>query len=265
MCLCDQPGLHSDRYVSLQSALASSSSNRLVTGVRFVKHNRILHIQIQEGEALPRGLVNESTVQWLPTTPINILKSQEESVEDGLGYATLRYEERAIDLDDLVTPKGHIITGLRFRKLGGHLNLEVQASPIDFTTGTIDNERAIWVSNDNTPASEIKPRTKLPLLTPDVSTRSRIPSVPDSTADQFIEFQVSSLEKDVSQNTVPFIEATPVFTQPPTWLTGIGIYHKGQPGYGGYVAFRIATLNFSYYMMLPSKEFNYTTEEGIVN
>jgi hypothetical protein len=114
----DQPGLHSDRYVSLQSAMASTSSNRLVTGVRFVKINRILHIQIQEGEALPRGSVNESTVQWLPTPPLTVLKGQEESVEDGLGYATLRYEERAIDLDDLVAPKGHVVTGLRFRKLG---------------------------------------------------------------------------------------------------------------------------------------------------
>nr|CAH0106944.1 unnamed protein product [Daphnia galeata] len=137
----------------------------------------------------------------------------------------------------LLYPEGTRHHWIAFPKLGGHLNLEAQASPIDFTTGTIDNERAIWVSNDNTPASEIKPRTKLSLLSPDVSTRSRIPSVPDSTSDQFIEFQVSSLEKDVSQNTVPFIEATPVFSQPPTWLTGIGIYHKGQPGYGGYVAF----------------------------
>ncbi|KAI9565211.1 hypothetical protein GHT06_008993 [Daphnia sinensis] len=261
MCLCDQPGTHSDRYVSLQSALAASASNRLVTGVRFVKKDRVLHIQIQEGEALPQGSVNETTLQWQPITPITIPSSQQETAADGLGYATLRYEERALDLDDLVAPKGHVITGLRFRKLGGHLNLEAQASPIDFMTGSIDSERAIWLSNDNTPATETNPRTKVSLLSPDVSTRSHIPSVPDSASDQFIEFQVTSLEKDVSQTTVPFIEATPVAPEPPVWLTGIGIYHKGQPGYGGYVAFRIATLNFSDYMTVSSEEFNYTLEE----
>ena len=261
MCLCDQPGLHSDRYVSLQSTLAAASSNRLVTGLKFVKKNRVVHIQIQDGEALPKGLVNESTIQWQPITPVSVVKGQEESIEDGLGYATLRYEERALDLDDLIAPKGHAITGLRFRKLGGHLNLEIQASPIDFSTGVIDAERAIWVSNDNTPAAEVKPRTKLSLYSPDVPTRSRIPSVPDSTSDQFIEFQASSLEKDVSQNTVPFLEATPITAQPPTWLTGVGIYHKGQPGYGGYVAFRIATLNFADYIATPSKDYNNMPEE----
>lgn len=263
MCLCDQPGKHSDRYVSLQSALAATSSNRLITGVRFVKKNRIVHIQIQEGEALPRGMVNDSTIHWQPVIEVTVNKDQEESIEDGLGYATLSYRERALDLDDLNAPDGHVITGLRFRKLGGHLNLEAQASPIEFSTGLIDAERAIWISNDNTPVAETKPRTKLSLLSPDVPTRSRIQSVPDSVSDQFIEFQASSLEKDVSQNTVPFIETVPVSAQPPTWLTGIGVYHKGQPGYGGFVAFRIATLNYTDYMAVPSKNFTYIPEDDI--
>lgn len=263
MCLCDQPGKHSDRYVSLQSALAATSSNHLVTGVRFIKKNRIVHIQIQEGQALPRGLVNESTISWQPVPSVTVHKDQEDSIEDGLGYATLSYQERALDLDDLHAPDGHVITGLRFRKLGGHLNLEAQASPIEFSTGMIDIERAIWISNDNTPAAETKPRTKMSLLSPDVPTRSRIQSVPDSSTDQFIEFQATSLERDVSQNTVPFIEITPVSAQPPTWLTGIGVYHKGQPGYGGFVAFRIATINYTDYMAIPSKNFSYTPEEDI--
>lgn len=265
MCLCDQPGLNSDRYVSLQTALAAVSSNRLITGVRFVKTNRIVHIQIQDGVALPRGLVNESSLVWQSITPVEILKDDEKSMEDGLGYATLRYEERALDLDDLQAPKGHVITGLRFRKLGGHLNLEAQASPIDFTTGIIDTERTVWISNDNTPAAEIKPRTKLFLFSPDVSIRSRVPSLPDSTSDQFIEFQASSLEKDVSQNTVPFIDATQVSAQPPSWLSGIGIYHKGQPGYGGFIAFRIATLNFTDHMTTFSNELNNFSEEDTVS
>lgn len=261
MCLCDQPGKHSDRYVSLQSALSTTSSNRLITGIRLIKRNRIVHIQIQEGEALPKGLVNESTVNWKPVVPVQIHKDHEDSIEDGLGYATLNYEERALDLDDLHVPKGYVITGLRFRKLGGHLNLEIQASPIDFASGQIDAERAIWLSNDNTPAAETKPRTKVSLYSPDVPTNCKTSSLPDSLSDQFIEFQASSLEKDVSQTTVPFLEAIPVLANPPTWLTGVGIYHKGQPGCGGYVAFRIATLNLMDYLTFPSKTISYTSNE----
>ena len=254
MCLCDQPGPQSDRYVSLQTVRSASGANRLITGVKFVKIGRVVHIQIQEGQALPRGVVNESTIDWQPIVPVEI--SHPDSPEDGLGYATLNYEQRAVDLDDLVAPEGHVVTGLRFRKLGGHLNLEMEASPVDYSSGFIDSERAIWMANDNTPASESNPRRKLNLLAPDVPIRSRLLALPDSTSDQFVEFQASSLEKDVSQTTVPFIDSTAVVTQPPSWLTGIGIYHKGQPGYGGYVAFRIATLNVSEHLNVAPRDFD---------
>jgi hypothetical protein len=251
-CLCDQPGLKSDRYISLLPALANAKANHVVTGLRFVKEGRVVHVQIQEGAALPRGMVNASTLQWKTVKPVDIPAHREESLEDGPGYATLRYEERAVDLDDLVAPEGYVVTGLRFRKLGGHVNLEMQVSPIGFATGLIEADRATWISNDNTPANEVKPRVKMSLVSPDVPTLSTTPSVPDSNPDQYIEFQASSLEKDVSQTTVPFLDAQPVFPVPSTWLTGIGLYHKGQPGYGGFLAFRVATLNVSDYMVMPT-------------
>ena len=254
MCLCDQPGPQSDRFVSLQTVRTASGTNRLITGVKFVKIGRVIHIQIQEGQALGRGFVNESTVDWQPIVPIEI--NQPDSTEDGMNYATLNFEQRALDLDDLVAPEGHVVTGLRFRKLGGHLNLEMEASPIDYSSGFIDVERAIWMANDNTPFSELNPRRKLKLFAPDVPIRSHLPALPDSAPDQYLEFQVSSLEKDVSQTTVPFIDGTAVVTQPPSWLTGVGIYHKGQPGYGGYVAFRIATLNVSQHLNVAPSDFN---------
>lgn len=259
-CLCDQPGARSDRYVSLQSALASASSNYLVTGIRFVKVDRVVHIQIQEGETLPQGAVNTSTLNWRPITPVNIPKYREDSLEDGPGYATLRYEERALDLDDLLAPEGYVITGLRFRKLGGHINLEAQVSPIDFSTGLINVDRANWMSNDNTPAAEHKPRRKLSLESPDIPTRSS-KSLPDSVSDQYIEFQASSLEKDLSQTTVPYLDSSAIFPQPPTWLSGVGVYHKGSPGYGGYIAFRIATFNMTNYVNVPSDDLAVTGEE----
>ena len=253
VCLCDQPSVRSDRYVSLVASLADVNVNQLVTGVRFVKQNRVVHIQIQQGSALPRGAVNASTLQWKTVDPIQIPSYKLDSLEDGPNYVTLRYEERSLDLDDLTAPDGHVITGVRFRKLGGHLNLEIQVSPINFTTGLIDPTRATWVSNDNTPASEGKPRTKLSLTSSDISTRSSLPSVPDSQPEQYIEFQASSLDKDVSQTTVPFLDAQPVSPTPSMWITGVGIYHKGQPGYGGYIGFRLATLNVTDYLLLPSK------------
>ena len=41
-------------------------------------------------------------------------------------YKVLSYEARSFDLDSLHAPKGHVITGVRFRMLGSHINLEVK-------------------------------------------------------------------------------------------------------------------------------------------
>ena len=77
---------------------------------------------------LLQGLVNASTQEWQLVEPVSIPLYREESYLDGPGYATLRYDERAIDLDDLTAPKDHVVTGVRLRKLGGHLNLVIGSS-----------------------------------------------------------------------------------------------------------------------------------------
>jgi hypothetical protein len=48
----------------------------------------------------------------------------------------------------------------------------------------------------------------------------------DSTTDQFIQFDATSAQKDVSQTTIPFIDSQVVTPRPSTWLAGAGIYHK---------------------------------------
>ena len=41
-------------------------------------------------------------------------------------YMMMTYEQRSIDIDQLQAPASHVITGVRFRNLGGHLNLEAR-------------------------------------------------------------------------------------------------------------------------------------------
>ncbi|OXU27751.1 hypothetical protein TSAR_008241 [Trichomalopsis sarcophagae] len=38
----------------------------VVTGSQFVKKNNIIHIRIQEGLLLPNGMIDPSTVTWVP-------------------------------------------------------------------------------------------------------------------------------------------------------------------------------------------------------
>lgn len=76
--------------------------------MRFVKKNRIIHIQIQEGKLLPRGNIDASTVRWVP---VEDYKITDRKIYNGQDYHTFSWEKRAVDLDDLEADEGHVLTG----------------------------------------------------------------------------------------------------------------------------------------------------------
>lgn len=96
-------------------------------------------------------------------------------------------------------------------------------------------------------------RQKIELKDPDVPTRTVAKSVPDSRHNQYLEFTASSMYKDASQSTVPFIDIQDVVSKPSVPLAGIGIYHKGRPGYGGFLAPKLMTYDFAPHIHTPRK------------
>lgn len=80
---------------------------RVITGLRFVKMNGIIHIQIQEGTLEHHGRLNQSSIAW---QPVDNFKTKD--TKEGKDYMRMSYYKRAIDLDDLKAPKEHVITGL---------------------------------------------------------------------------------------------------------------------------------------------------------
>lgn len=118
----------------------------MVTGLRFRKINRIFHLQLQEGQLLPRGSINTTTIEWRPLAEYRLT---DRAVRNGEDYHTMTWKNRAIDTDDLLAPDNHVVTGIRFRTVGGHLNLEIRITEVDFVTGKL-LELSSWVSNDNT-------------------------------------------------------------------------------------------------------------------
>lgn len=78
-------------------------------------------------------------------------------------------------------------------------------------------------------------RTELILKNPDVPTRATQPLEPNWTEKQFIKFGPTDRVKDAAQTTVPFFDGTFVEGNP-TLLSGIGLYYKSQPGFGGFIA-----------------------------
>lgn len=59
------------------------------------------------------------------------------------------------------------------------------------------------------------------------------------------------MDKDAAQSTVPFIDTQEVTSNPPVPLSGVGIYHKGRQGYGGFLAPKIMTYDFTPHVRVP--------------
>ncbi|XP_061388415.1 uncharacterized protein LOC133323509 [Musca vetustissima] len=252
-CLCDdQYSSKTDRYFNLRETLANVEENKVLTGLRFVKVNRIFHLQIQQGDLLPRGKINASTLEWLPVDNYTL---NARNVHNNRDYYTLSYGARSIDLDDVHTEdNSFVVTGVRFRVVGAHLNLEARLSEFNFETGKLVNPmvNSFWKSNDNTDVSGDR-RQKVEMISPDVPTRTKAKSVPDSRHNQYIEFTASDVYKDASQSTVPFIDTQHVVSMPPVPLAGVGIYHKGRPGYGGFIAPKLMTYDYTPHIQAPRR------------
>lgn len=77
-----------------------------MTGLRFVKQNRMIHLQVQESQLMQFGKVNSSTTHWVPVSQFKML---DKGIKDGIDYHTLTFEKRQIDFDDLSAPIGHVI------------------------------------------------------------------------------------------------------------------------------------------------------------
>ena len=79
-----------------------------MVGVRFVKKNGVIHLEIEQATALKEGTIDENTRQWIESPILN----PQNSTQKNLGLIkTMSYEERSLDLDILETISGHVITG----------------------------------------------------------------------------------------------------------------------------------------------------------
>jgi hypothetical protein len=77
--------------------------------VRFYKQNRIIHLQIQEGQLTERGKIDSSTVRRVPVEDYTIY---DKGIRDGRDYHTLAWDKREMDLDDLTAPANHVVVSI---------------------------------------------------------------------------------------------------------------------------------------------------------
>lgn len=73
----------------------------------------MFHLQAQEGVLHPRGLISESSRQWVDL-PGPEFGFKNKTLKNGIDYHTLSYTDRAIDIDNILAPANMVITGKIF-------------------------------------------------------------------------------------------------------------------------------------------------------
>lgn len=160
-------------------------------------------------------------------------------------HFTLTYANRSINLNYVTVPKDHLVTGVRFRIIDGHISLEIRATEFEFTTGRLKNRaNSLWVSNPNCGQTKIE----LTKRNNPAMSKSDL-SVPNTTPNAYIEFGPTDYWSDVSQLTVPFIDTQRVEPYRPIALAGVGLYHKTTTkGSGGFIATKLIVYDFTPYI-----------------
>lgn len=219
----------------------------IVTAVALKKFQGVFHLLVVERELKPFGLVNATSPAWASYGSGGYFSLHDPQIREGLDYHTLTWENRSVNLDTVEAPAGKVVTGVRFRVIDGALTLQVRATDFDFTAGRLINlDSTFWYTSPR------KQRTELFLENPDVPTNSRDKSIPNILPDRFIKFGPSDKYKDVAQTTVPFIDSQLVELHNPGPLSGVGLFHKGFIGYGGFIAPKILNYNFSPHIIEPN-------------
>lgn len=93
---------------------------RVVTGIRFVKKDRIIYPQIKEGKLLAGGMIDQSTDNWLDFKTLdrsNVTKQIKKKIELKLAmefenFIVVGDDSKTVNLDDLYCPSDdHVVTG----------------------------------------------------------------------------------------------------------------------------------------------------------
>ncbi|KAF7265097.1 hypothetical protein GWI33_021517 [Rhynchophorus ferrugineus] len=135
MCLCDDPNILSDRFINLRPVLSDVKANKIITGIKFVKAQRVLHMQIQEGQLLPGGHVNQSTLDWVSLDSYNITDMGLYNDKD---FYQLSYEYRSMALDNIKAPApNYVVTGVQFVVENDMVRLCVIFNRIDWISGHV--------------------------------------------------------------------------------------------------------------------------------
>ncbi|XP_063993522.1 uncharacterized protein LOC135171112 [Diachasmimorpha longicaudata] len=265
-CICDcndndvdSPTTH---LINLRPVTSDTEDNMVITGIKFVVHYGILQFQIQQGKLGMNGQVTD--VHW---KPIDDISDEVRHVRLGREpYRGLRVftENRdfliikkgtnnAINFDKLVLPHGLLLTGIKFtvRKDEGPLQrigISLLGTRFDRSSGRFQQSCPMTDIN-----SGITHTDKITYGGPKVTTES------SDHSDKYIEIDATKYDGFTGIRTVPFFDAVPVESHPPSPLGGVELFHRMIDDHSGMVSLGLISLDYVRYM--ETSESNLISDE----
>ncbi|KAH0534356.1 uncharacterized protein LOC123266874 [Cotesia glomerata] len=263
LCQCSEQGAESSaiRTVSLMPQVADIEHNMVMTNFRFQKKDKVVHLQIQQGHLLPEGKIDNSTISWVPLPDlVNYRNVPEGSFwlrkDSGVSplvydvdYTFLKHDRMTLNLDDVVAGPGFVVTGVRLNyrtedpaNQTTPLELQVHITPYDYYQGHLKPTRSNpsrWINIQNSgehSGAYQRFRREVDLSKSDDPLKSPKNNINISSQNLFVNFQMTDYEKDFGQLTVPYFDSRAAGVASLSAVSGAGIIHRGQKGYGGFLA-----------------------------
>lgn len=98
----------------------------MVTGIRFFKKNRIIHIFISQRKLGPNGRIEAADSNDAEFLSDYTFLKEDSGVKEGVDYHELTWKNRNIEIDTIRAPKDEVVTGVRFRVVGDQRNLRFE-------------------------------------------------------------------------------------------------------------------------------------------
>lgn len=97
----------------------------VVTGIRFLKKGRIIHIFVSERKIERFGKIEVTNSNDTYISDYNFV-IEDSGVEEGKDYHKLTWHHRIIELDTIIAPPNEVVTGARFRVVNNRLRFEIR-------------------------------------------------------------------------------------------------------------------------------------------
>ncbi|XP_074093781.1 uncharacterized protein LOC141524035 [Cotesia typhae] len=214
----------------------------VVVGVRFIKKDYMIHVQVKERSFFAN--ISDGA-NWKKLENFDYYNHLQAYIRKHIDYG----HPESINFDDVIAPTDHVVTGIRFRFAedsfenpkfkSGSIQLQIRVTPFDYAKGLVNVEKTHWMAPKEVPIRF--PKTLENAMLPTESPGNIVDSMPN----QYVRFRSSDLVEDAGQSTVPFFDAQDVEGKPEFPLGGVGLVHRGWKNYGGFLAFRIFDVNLS--------------------